>query len=129
MPKTIPESTETSLGQRLRARQRERWPPLAGVQARFRGPFAHVDGGLSAGELLPLCRLRYAGSASLWGSPFTWPAPTATRTRCYQAASRSAHPRKPWTAPAGSTSLTPPPGRSTCHRPAPNHTRTSIHQY
>jgi hypothetical protein len=65
--KTIPESTKTSLGQRLRARQRERWPALAGVHARFWGPFAYVDGELTSGELLPLCRLRYAGSASLWG--------------------------------------------------------------
>jgi hypothetical protein len=65
--KTIPESTKTSLGQRLRARQRERWPALAGVQVRFRGRFAYVEGELSSGEVLPLCRLRYAGSASLWG--------------------------------------------------------------
>jgi hypothetical protein len=65
--KTIPESTKTSLGQRLRARQRERWPALAGVQVRFRGRFAYVDGALEGGELLPLCRLRYTGSASLWG--------------------------------------------------------------
>ena len=65
--KTIPESTKTSLGQRLRARQRECWPALAGVQTRFRGRFAYVDRELEGGELLPLCRLRYAGSASLWG--------------------------------------------------------------
>jgi hypothetical protein len=65
--RAIPESTKTSLGQRLRARQRERWPALASVQARFRGRFAYVDGELDSGELLSLCRLRYAGSASLWG--------------------------------------------------------------
>jgi hypothetical protein len=67
MPTTIPESTKTSLGRRLRARQRQRWPALAGVQVRFRGRFAYVDGALDGGEALPLCRLRYAGSASLWG--------------------------------------------------------------
>ena len=67
MPAPIPESTKTSLGQRLRARQRERWPALASVQVRFRGRFAYLDGELETGELLPLCRLRYAGSASLWG--------------------------------------------------------------
>ena len=67
MPKTIPESTKTSLGQRLRAQAGERWPALAGVQVRFRGGFAYVDGELSSGEVLALCRLRYAGSASLWG--------------------------------------------------------------
>jgi hypothetical protein len=51
MPTTIPESTKTSLGQRLRARQRERWPALVGVQVRFRGRFAYVDGDLGGGEL------------------------------------------------------------------------------
>jgi hypothetical protein len=65
--KTIPESTKTSLGQRLRAQARQRWPALAGVQVRFRGGFAYVDGQLSSGEVLPLCRLRYAGSANLLG--------------------------------------------------------------
>jgi hypothetical protein len=67
MPPAIPESTKTSLGQRLRARQRERWPGLAGVAVRFRGRFAYVDGDLHSGEVLALCRLRYGGSASLWG--------------------------------------------------------------
>jgi hypothetical protein len=63
--KTIPESTKTSLGQRLRARQRERWPGLVAVQARFQGRFAYVDGELEGGGVLPLCRLRYSNSASL----------------------------------------------------------------
>jgi hypothetical protein len=67
MPAAIPESTRTSLGQRLRQRQREHWPGLASVAVRFRGPFAYIDGELPDGERLPLCRLRYNGSASLWG--------------------------------------------------------------
>jgi hypothetical protein len=67
VPPAIPESTKTSLGQRLRQRQRERWPSLASVDVRFRGRFAYIDGELPGGELLPLCRLRYNGSASLWG--------------------------------------------------------------
>jgi hypothetical protein len=66
-PRTIPDSTKTSLGQRLRERQRERWPGLAGVHVRFRGGFAYVDGELPSREVLPLCRLRYTGSASMWG--------------------------------------------------------------
>src|SRR5512132_1959988 len=127
--KTIPESTKTSLGQRLRARQRERWPVLASVQARVRGRFAYVDGELEGGEVLALCRLRYAGSASLWGFAIYLRARTATRTRCCQAAYRSAPPRKPWTAPASSTSPTSAPGKSTCHQPAPDHPRTSIRQH
>lgn len=67
MPKTIPDSTKTSLHQRLLQRKRERWSQLADVHVRFRGRFAYVDGELASGEALPLCRLRYNGSASLWG--------------------------------------------------------------
>ena len=62
-----PSSTKTSLGQKLRARARERWPQLAGVTVRFRGPFAYVTGQLPDGQELPLCRLRYVGYASTWG--------------------------------------------------------------
>ncbi len=67
MPATIPESTKTSLHQRLLARATQRWPALADVHVRFRGRFAYVDGELQTGEVLPLCRLRYAGSATVWG--------------------------------------------------------------
>jgi hypothetical protein len=62
-----PASTKTSLGQKLRARARERWPQLTTVTVRFRGKFAYVTGQLPDGQDLPLCRLRYAGYASLWG--------------------------------------------------------------
>ena len=34
---------------------------------RFRGGFAYIDGHFDEGESMPLCRLRYAGSASHWG--------------------------------------------------------------
>ena len=63
----IPTSTQTSLRQRLTERARERWPQLAQVQVRYRAGFAYVDGVLADGEVLKLCRLRYAGSASQWG--------------------------------------------------------------
>jgi len=63
----IPESTRSSLEQRLRERQRQRWLQLADVQVRFRASFAYVDGRLPDGEVLPLCRLRYGGSATFWG--------------------------------------------------------------
>ena len=63
----IPTSTQTSLRQRLTERARERWPQLAQVQVRYRAGFAYVDGVLTDGEQLKLCRLRYAGSASQWG--------------------------------------------------------------
>jgi hypothetical protein len=62
-----PESTKTSLRQRLLARARERWPQLADLHLRYRGAFAYLDGELESGEVQPLCRLRYNGSASLWG--------------------------------------------------------------
>ena len=63
----IPTATQTSLRQRLTERARERWPQLAQVQVRYRAGFAYVDGVLADGEVLKLCRLRYAGSASQWG--------------------------------------------------------------
>jgi len=56
-----------SRGQRLRERARTRWPQLTSVDVRFRGQFAYVTGRLPDDETLPLCRLRYGGSASNWG--------------------------------------------------------------
>jgi hypothetical protein len=62
-----PESTKTSLRQRLLARARERWPQLTTVQVRHHGAFAYVTGELPDGTTLPLFRLRYTGSANDWG--------------------------------------------------------------
>jgi hypothetical protein len=62
-----PASTKTSLAQRVSERARHRWPALTRVEVRFRGQFAYLDGHLTDGDVLPLCRLRYAGSASTWG--------------------------------------------------------------
>lgn len=62
-----PESTKTSLQQRLSARRRERWPQLAALHVRFRANFAYVTGQLPDGDTQPLMRLRYGGSASRWG--------------------------------------------------------------
>lgn len=62
----IRESARASLLARLQGRQRERWPQLDEVRVRFRVPFAYVDAVLE-GEVLPLCRLRYTGSAEEWG--------------------------------------------------------------
>lgn len=64
---TPPESTKSSLTQRLHAHAAVRWPQLAELTVRFRGGFAYVQGQLADGEMLPLCRLRYTGSASTWG--------------------------------------------------------------
>jgi hypothetical protein len=67
MPGPIPESTQSSLRQKLHARQRERWPQLASVTVRYRNRFAYVDGVFPDGDTIPLCRLRWGHSASLWG--------------------------------------------------------------
>jgi hypothetical protein len=64
----IPESTKTSLAQRLRAHARQNWPQLAAVHVRYRAQFAYVEGELADGERLPLMRLRYGGSAHRWGT-------------------------------------------------------------
>ena len=91
-----PDSTKTSLQQRLSARARERWPQLTGVDLRFHGAFAYVTGTTTNGEQIPLMRLRYGGSASTWGcSRSTWPAATATRTPSYQTATPPAPPKTP----------------------------------
>jgi hypothetical protein len=66
----IPDSTKTSLHQKLMQRQRERWPQLKEVAVRFRVRFAYVDGIMPDGEVLPLCRLRYGGYANDWGFAF-----------------------------------------------------------
>src|SRR6266478_7140485 len=63
---TYPDSTKTSMEQRLRARARERWPQIASLQIRHRGVFSYVDATLTDATTLKLCRLRYAGSASQW---------------------------------------------------------------
>jgi hypothetical protein len=61
-----PDSTKTSLEQRLRARARERWPQIASLQIRHRGVFSYVDATLTDDTTLKLFRLRYVGSAHDW---------------------------------------------------------------
>jgi hypothetical protein len=67
VPKPPPESTKTSLRQRLTRHAQTRWPALAAVNVRYHGVFAYIDGQLPDGTVWPLCRLRYSGSASIWG--------------------------------------------------------------
>ncbi|WP_326791770.1 hypothetical protein OHA79_48495 (plasmid) [Streptomyces sp. NBC_00841] len=64
---TPPESTKSSLAQKLTARARTAWPQLAAVHVRHRGQFAYVDGELTGGESIKLMRLRYGGYATTWG--------------------------------------------------------------
>jgi hypothetical protein len=61
-----PDSTKTSLEQRVRARPRERWPQIASLQIRHRGVFSYVDATLTDATTLKLRRLRYVGSAHDW---------------------------------------------------------------
>jgi hypothetical protein len=61
----FPESTKISVRQRLAARARERWPQILELQVRHRGVFTYVEALTDAGSL-PLCRLRYVGSAHDW---------------------------------------------------------------
>ena len=63
----IPDSTKTSLAQRLRQHAREHWPQLSSLNVRYRGQFAYVEGELADGDRIPLIRLRYGGYASTWG--------------------------------------------------------------
>jgi hypothetical protein len=107
-----PASTKTSLGQRLNAHARAHWPALARVQLRFRGQFAYVDGQLPDGQVLPLFRLRYGGSASRWGFALY----RASHDDYLPSGTPPAAPRRPSTAPAASTSATPPSGSSRIHR-------------
>lgn len=63
----IPESTRTSIRLRLLTHAEQHWPQLASVQVTYRGPFAYLTGIGHNGDRIPLCRLRYGGSAHSLG--------------------------------------------------------------
>ena len=58
---TPPESTKSSLQQRLTAHARDRWPQISRLQIRHRAGFAYVDAELVDGTVEKLVRLRYTG--------------------------------------------------------------------
>jgi hypothetical protein len=63
----FPESTKTSLQQRLRQRARERWPQISDLRLRHHGVFTYVHAVLDHdAQPLALCRIRYIGSAHDW---------------------------------------------------------------
>jgi hypothetical protein len=117
-----PASTKSSLASRLTDHARQRRPQIATVQVRFRAGLAHVDGDAGDGDPgdgdpLPLCRLRYGGSASRWGFAIYRAShddyqdgilPTGAFARTPEEALDCA--------PAAATSTTPPPGNPTHHR-------------
>ena len=55
----LPDSTKTSLRQRLSARALDRWTAITRIDLRFRAPYAYVDAVLTDGQTLQLCRLKY----------------------------------------------------------------------
>src|SRR5712691_543007 len=63
----IPEPTRSSIILRLLDHAGKNWPQLAKVRARYHGSFACITGVLRDGEQIPLCRLRYGGSAHSFG--------------------------------------------------------------
>jgi transposase len=65
--KAPPESTKHSLSRRITDRARDRWSDLESIDVRFRANFAYIDGRYPDGTTLKLCRLRYGGSANIWG--------------------------------------------------------------
>jgi hypothetical protein len=65
--KAPPESTKANLRSRLNSHAHTQWPALDGIEIRYRTNFAYIDGRLPNGTILKLCRLRYGGSAHLWG--------------------------------------------------------------
>jgi len=63
----IPESTRSSITLRLLDHAEQHWPQLKKVQVTSRAGFAYITGILPGGEQIPLCRLRYGGSAHSFG--------------------------------------------------------------
>ena len=109
-----PESTKTSLRQKLTGRASERWPQLAGITVRWHGEFAYVAGQLPDGTTLPLMRLRYTGSAAHWGFAIYRASHDDYDNSLLPTGLPFGTRKKPSTAPAASTSATPQPG-STRH--------------
>jgi hypothetical protein len=107
---TVPDSTKTSLQQRLSQRAQERWPALDHVSVRHRAGFAYLTGHLPDGENLPLCRLRYGGYANSWGFAIYRARHDDYADSILPSGAFAGTAEKPSTAPAGSTSTTLAPG-------------------
>jgi hypothetical protein len=107
----------------------ERWPGLASVDVRFRGRFAYVDGELHTGEVLPLCRLRYAGSASLWGFAIYLASRDGYEDSILPTGPPIGAPEEALDCACGLYLADPSAWQEHPHQPAPDHARTSIGQY
>ena len=105
----IPASTKSSVTLRLLDHAETHWPQLKRVEVTYRGAFAYISGVLADGEQIPLCRLRYGGSAHSFGFAIY----SAARDRYEDSVLRTGFPpaprKRPSTPPAPSTS----PGSAT----------------
>ncbi len=63
----VPASTKSSVTLRLLDHAEAHWPQLNRVEVTYRGAFAYISGVLADDEKIPLCRLRYGGSAHSFG--------------------------------------------------------------
>ena len=99
----IPESTRSSITVRLLDHAERNWPQLAKVRARYHGSFAYITGVLY-GHQIPLFRRRYGGSAHSFGFAIYSAASNRYEDAVLLTGSPSAHPKKPSTPPAPSTS-------------------------
>ena len=70
----IPQSTRDSITVRLLDHAEACWPQLTRVQVTYRGAFGYITGVLRDGQHIPLCRLRYGGSAHSFGFAIYSPA-------------------------------------------------------
>ena len=63
----IPASTQSSVTLRLLGHAEQNWSQLKRVEVAYRSAFAYITGVLGDGEQIPLCPLRYGGSAHSFG--------------------------------------------------------------
>ncbi|MFI5065580.1 MAG: hypothetical protein ACHP9Z_16615 [Streptosporangiales bacterium] len=115
----IPASTKSSVTLRLLDHAETHWPQLKGVEVTYRGAFAYAAGVLPGGQVIPLFRLRYGGSAHSFGFAIY----TAARERYEDALLLTGYPTgtpqealdtapASFTSPASGTNPTPNPQRT-----------------
>ena len=83
---------------------------LADVPVRFRAGFAYVDATTTGGHTMPLCRLRFTGVLHTWGFAIYLASRDGYQDSVLPSGLPAGSPEEASTAPAASTSTTPPPG-------------------
>ena len=113
----IPESTRDSITWRLILHAEKNWPQLGKVQVTCRGAFAYAAGILPGGEILPLFRLRYGGSAHSFGFAIyshaseRYETPSSSPAAPPEPRRKHSTPPAPSTSPASDMNPTPNPQR------------------